>query len=298
MLNTSFKSRLMLERWDSFSQEECEELARTLAKALPVAFRFHKIETCSYNEQQHHIAVFEWAGLPEGYQRGFFALIPGGKATLGYDREHPFLPDEQQLASWVEETQETGMFVGTLDELLDLTMTPLRQVAIEPFLLEMLASPLEPPPVYNKKLGTNGGWNWSANGASYAETLERLSREELRLPTSDEWEYACAAGSRTLFRWGNTTPSLPLSPPGSREAAQWDLHLRENPFGLLIARYPYHWEFCAESGIMRGGDGGTAIHGGTGTFAEWLTLASAFHSEWEDDDICYGAYLRRAFSLF
>jgi hypothetical protein len=28
----------------------------------------------------------------------------------------------------------------------------------------------------------------------------------LRLLTSDEWEYVCGAGSRTLFRWGDFCP--------------------------------------------------------------------------------------------
>jgi hypothetical protein len=78
----------------------------------------------------------------------------------------------------------------------------------------------------------------------------------------------------------------------------WDFHLCQNAFGLFIARDPYRWEFCAERGVMPGGDGGTALSSGFGTFAEWLTLASAFQSlvypERPDKN---GAYLRRAFSL-
>jgi hypothetical protein len=65
---------------------------------------------------------------------------------------------------------------------------------------------------------------------------------------------------------------------------------------LFIARDPYRWEFCAEMGLMRGGDGGNTLHAGAGTFAAWLTLATAFVSQWEGD-ICYGVHLRRVFSL-
>jgi hypothetical protein len=83
---------------------------------------------------------------------------------------------------------------------------------------------------------------------------------------------------------------------GSHKVDEWDLHLRQNAFGLFIARHPYQWEFCAEPGVMRSGDGGTALHAGAGTFAEWLTLASAFRSR-RDHERIFGVYLRRAFSL-
>jgi hypothetical protein len=253
--------------------------------------------TYSLGDQTHHVAVFEWVGAPPGYHQGFFALIPGGQVTLGYDREHPFVPSEQQRESWVEQTQRTGMVSGTLDEFLDVVMTPLRHVSFEPFLMETLATPLEPPPLYDETLGPHGGWRKSSAGITARKTRERLVREGFRFPTSDEWEYACAADSRTLFRWGNTTPPVAIPPLGRQKVAGWDLHLRQNAFGLLIARSPYQWEFCAEPGLMRGGDGGHALHAGVGSFAAWLTLASAFHCRW-DHEVCYGVYLRRVFSLF
>jgi hypothetical protein len=293
-VDESFKELLTLEQWDCFGFSECEAIARDLGRELPASFRFHKIETCSLDDQKHHIAVFEWAGLPKGYHQGFFALIPGGQATLGYDRKHPFVPNKQQQKSWQDETQKTRMFSGTLDEFLDKTMTPLRHVSIEPFLLETLATPLEPPPTYDEEID---GWMKSSERITREKILQRISREGFRFPTSDEWEYACAAGSRTLFRWGKETPAIHIPALGSPKAAEWDLHLRENAFGLLIGRYPYNWEFCAEPGLMRGGDGGTALHAGVGTFAAWLTLASAFYSQW-DHKVCYHAHLRRAFSLF
>ena len=87
-LDPSFKTSLLLDQWDRFELSECEEIAHALDRALPASFRFHKMETCSLSDQNHRVAVFEWAGLPQG----FFALIPGGCATLGYDREHPFVP--------------------------------------------------------------------------------------------------------------------------------------------------------------------------------------------------------------
>src|SRR5260221_12521502 len=133
-LDESFHSVLQLEQWDRFSPAECEEIARELWKVLPAPFRFHKVETCSLGDQQHYVAVFEWAGYPEDHHRGFFALIPGGEITLGYDREHPFVRTEHQQASWEEEKERTGVFNGPLASFLDPFMTPLPHVSLNPFL--------------------------------------------------------------------------------------------------------------------------------------------------------------------
>jgi len=190
------------------------------------------------------------------------------------------------------------MFNGTLDALLDKIMTPLRQVTFQPFLLEVLARPLTPPPTFNETLGPSGGWEHRRTPISYEKTLRQISPQGCRFPTSDEWEYACAAGSRTLFRWGNDTPDCYIPRIGSKDMAQWDAHLRENAFGLFIARNPYYWEFVMEREILRGGDGGTALHAGVGKFAAWLTLASAFYREaYPENTVLSRAYLRRSFSL-
>ena len=296
-LDESFQPSLQLEQWDRFELSACEEIARELWKVLPTPFRFYKVETCSLGDQQHHVAIFEWAGYFDVSHHGFFALIPGAETTLGYDREHPFVPTEHQKESWEEETERTGMFNGTLASFLDQMMTPFRHVRIEPLLLEVLPTPLNPPPVFVPFQGSQKGmWRDSPMPISYEKTLLGISRQGFRYPSSDEWEYACAAGARTLFRWGNLTPGTSMPLLGHHQADEWDLHLRQNAFGLFIARHPYQWEFCAEPGIMRGGDGGTALHAGLGTFAEWLTLASAFHSS-RYHERTYGVYLRRAFSL-
>lgn len=47
-------------------------------------------------------------------------------------------------------------------------------------------------------------------------------------PTSNEWEYACAAGSRSLFRRGNDTPNFPIPRPDTQESRVWGKHLQQN----------------------------------------------------------------------
>ncbi|HZU67116.1 MAG TPA: hypothetical protein VFA09_07545 [Ktedonobacteraceae bacterium] len=294
-IDESLKTLLMRDQWEHFAHSECEQVARDLDRLLPASFHFCKVERCVLGDQQHQVAFFEWEGSPEGYHHAFFAFLPGGEVTLGYDREQPFVPTQEQSKSWSEETE--AMFSLSLETFLDQVMTPLRQVSIQPLLLEVLATPLAPPPIFDEALGASGGWKRTMTPISFEEVLVRISKEGFRFPTSDEWEYACAAGSRALFRWGNATPGY--APPllgKKRKVIGWDLHLRQNAWGLFIARNPAHWEFCMEKGIMRGGDGGQTLHAGAGTFAAWLTLASAFSQIW-NQQIIFDAYLRRAFPL-
>jgi hypothetical protein len=293
-IDESLRALLMRDRWERFTLAECEKVARDLDSLLPVPFHFHKVELCALGDQRHQVALFEWGGPPEGYDHAFFALIPGDEATLGYDRERPFVPNQQQQESWIQETERK--FALSLEAFLDEVMTPLRHVTIQPFLLEVLAMPLAPSPIFDETVGPSGGWTRTMTPISYDETLLRISKQGFRFPTSDEWEYACAAGSRAVFRWGNMTPPHAIPLLGQRKVVGWDMHLRQNAFGLFIARHPYHWEFCAERGTMRGGDGGHTLHTGAGTFAAWLTLASAFYQQWNEGTI-FDAYLRRTFPL-
>ena len=122
-----------------------------------------------------------------------------------------------------------------------------------------------------------------------------------RFPTSDEWEFLCGSGARTLFRWGDHAPCdrypTDISPdeaawrrdwvlsggtlerPGEGFTSGWDFHRRANAFGLSIAEDPYKSELVAEADRTRGGDGGSMICGGAGFFLGWLTLASAYFED-------------------
>jgi hypothetical protein len=133
-----------------------------------------------------------------------------------------------------------------------------------------------------------------ANVWTDLDEVEAMYALGFRPPSSDQWEYACAAGSRTLFRWGNEcrtdfSPERFVSPRAE--------HRRPNAFGLTIASNPQHCEACLESHILRGGDGGVASTSGKGEFYEWLSLATPFvcvnsHELWQGE-----ARFRRTYPL-
>lgn len=103
----------------------------------------------------------------------------------------------------------------------------------------------------------------------------------LRLPGADEWEHACGAGARTLFRRGDECP-LDEAPYGAG-----GIRHEPNAFGLRIAYDSYAAELSNDRGAVHGGDGGTAVCGGYGSLLGWLPLATA-HRNADMAEFAYG----------
>jgi hypothetical protein len=224
-----------------------------------------------------------------------FVFLPGEKVTLGHDRTHPFRPTAEQLESW-QLTVRQGWLSCTLEDYLDTVMSPLREVTLDPFLLQVsLTNPMTPEVLPDGRIKYH-------RSIRFDDVRRIVTTEGFRLPHADEWEYACSAGARTLFRWGNETPSETIPDPEEDDEFEWKEHLRPNAFGLSIAMNPYHWELCGDPAVtIRGGDGGTALHRGVGTFAEWLTLASPFvrkiQNVFLEDGEISGLHFRRLYPL-
>ena len=271
-----------LDEWDTCTKADCEALARDVI--LPQEFRFSHVAECALGGQERYIAFYA------AYDSSF-ALIPGGTATLGYDRFRAFAPTPGQERSW-RKTREDWDAPG-LEQYLDQNLTPLRTVVIQPFLLETIARSNGREPLLDTPLDYTGGY--TARQVTWEEVRVAIAEQGLRLPTSDEWEYACAAGTRTLFRWGDACPITNCCTP---VYGQWGLAEAPNAFGLDIGTNSYNWEFCADPRIWRGGDGGGTACGGYGCFAYWITLASSF---WfrvlESKDGYFGVHVRRACTL-
>ncbi|HTI15105.1 MAG TPA: SUMF1/EgtB/PvdO family nonheme iron enzyme [Dictyobacter sp.] len=294
-----------LEQWDRLSFQECQNVVDTIVGILPPDFQSVKLETCQMGNQQRYMAFFEWHSKNES---SLFVFIPGGNVTIGYDRTHPFLLTPAQLHNFQQETVARGYLSCTLDVFLDRVLTSLRQVIIQPCLLQVHATSSGDIPTKDQRKRKIHSF------ILFDEMRDFVHQQGFRLPTSDEWEYACAAGARTLFRWGNDSPNTYMHLPDMDEDdvpeneqmelnMPWDIHCRPNGFGLFIATNPYHWELCMDADIvLRGGDGGTALHAGAGMFVEWLTLSTFYQRRdihiFKEHGGVHGMFARRLYPLY
>lgn len=288
MRDTQLAEMLTLSRWDQLDSPAQEEAAYAVASRLPEPFRFGGLEHHELGQQHHRVAFFIW-------NEARFALIPGGLATLGY-APGSFFPTEAQLQSWEETRSEfsnIALKFPTIESYLEDVLTPLRQVILQPFLLEVEATG------GIRRIYKDGQLTLKNKPirVTHSQVQGRLAQEGLRFPTSDEWEYACTAGARTLWRWGDNCPMI-YTPRPRPKPVEWDLHLRPNAFGLLIGDQSSDHEFTAELGVFRGGSS-TISSVLPGRFVEWLTLASSFEIKFlRHPDRSYWYRIRRAYSLF
>jgi hypothetical protein len=292
-------SSLTLASWDAMSADERRAVADRIGRNLPPGFESRGIERVEWLGRSRDVAVFAFDGAK-------FVLVPGGDdVTLGFDGR-AFAPTPAQAESFAD-TAEAYDIPDSIQAFVDRCTTPPRRVRIAPFLIEaeaweasVVPAPVDDPAIL-KLADETGGRHQGAVELHVDGQHARLDfdpdgrvvrawrlvyrppevlRADLRavgfrLPTSDEWEYSCGAGARTLFRWGDGSP-CDRYPTDDAASPADDVHRRPNAFGLSIASDPYVTEHVEEVGVARGGDGGAAICGGAGEFLGWLALATAY----------------------
>jgi hypothetical protein len=256
--------------------------------------------------------------------------VPGGQVTVGFDGDR-FEPTAQQQASFADSADEYGVD-GDIRQFTDSVTARLRTVVVPPLLVAVDAveagavavSPDHPDIVRRvdrfrhrprsaaesapgqvewsnaARVILRPDWSveaaWLLGSPSYEGELARLAGLGQRLLTPDEWEHACGAGATTLFRWGDGNPD------GDPWSATTGPHRGPNLFGLHIGQDPYCEERTATRDVVCGGDGGSVVCGGAGSFLSWLTIATAYRdpryaAEVANDDSFATMRLRPAIQL-
>ncbi|MHB9860535.1 hypothetical protein [Streptomyces sp. YIM S03343] len=230
---------LTLDRWRSLDLAAARRVADEAARA--VDGRVTAVETTEHLGAPLHRVRIERGGQE-------FALIPGGRVSLGFDLG-AWEPTPEQTADYAASVEAGFGYGSDLRAHLALLLSPYRSAEVATVLMAVADEHLTEPP---------------------AGTPAVLAARGLRMPSADEWEHACGAGARTLFRWGDDCPMdrVPYDDPTGPQT-------RPNAFGLHIAYDTYRMELTSDTTAVHGGDGGESVCGGYGTLLGWLPLATA-----------------------
>ncbi|MEU9851865.1 hypothetical protein [Streptomyces sp. NPDC047974] len=245
-------AQLSLAQWRSLDLPTARHLAREAAEL--VGGRVTGVETVEHlGAPLHRVRIERDAQA--------FALIPGGRVTLGFDLD-AWRPAPGQEADYAQ-SLEQGLGDGPdLRAHLARVLSPRRSAVLATVLMAVEDEALTEPP---------------------ADMPAALAARGLRMPSPDEWEHACGAGATTLFRWGDECP-LDRVPDDDADGPQQ----QPNAFGLRIAYDTYRAELTCDVTAVHGGDAGESVCGGYGHLLGWLPLATAHRNPYTAEFV-YGA---------
>lgn len=159
--------------------------------------------------------------LKPGDVKMTFCYIPPGTFTMGSQKSDPDRAADETPAHEVKITK--GFWLGKHE----VSQAQWKAVMETNPLAERHASEETHPVTYV---------SWK-DCQAFVEKLNRMGETEFRLPTEAEWEYACRAGTKTRFFWGDETANvdsfawIPGNSGGRLQTHPWGMKL-PNPWGL------------------------------------------------------------------
>lgn len=331
------RHRITTDEWDSALCDVRKRVANDLVRMLPDGFDFTHVSPYQLGGQAHPVAHYRYRGARFVLVPGGKVELGYDPATFSPSDEQAksWRGTVAQKTRFAIQAG-TNPMDPSLENYIRAVSSPHRTVTLQPFLMEVDATeaeteplPLDHPEVLEwAKRYQDDALTWESfydgcgpltisnnrlrvafnrDGPTEAyricwksgdECRQIVKEQGFRLPTADEFEHACRAGSRTLFRWGDRTPP-DFEPNPLLENPPWTRHRLPSAFGVNIAQNPWAYEYVMEPDVVCGGDGGCAVCSGSGTFCSWLTLSSAFRSRsWGSGaNPMPGAHYRRVMPL-
>jgi formylglycine-generating enzyme required for sulfatase activity len=284
-------------QWATASKARQDEIVNALVWQLN---GFEVADAKTYASEQP-IRIFSICEKATGI---VFLLIPGGTFMMGFDetqkqalvelRRQRIEDDEQDVVDIIDDSFINSNF-----------WHPVHPVHLAPFLLARfplrwseaneLISVDESNFLYRDYLNGPPMPNAEVAYLSIEEVEALLQASGHVLPSESQWEYACRAGSTTLFFWGNDLSNLYLVENFNNKAAN---DAASNRFGLV--NMGFHGDICADiwhdnyegapsdgspwlSGNSSNGErvvrgGAAVVYPWQGCY-EWLSMLSAVRSD-------------------
>lgn len=233
-------------QWATASKARQDEIVNTLVSQLN---GFEVADATHYASEQP-IRIFSLRERATGI---VFLLIPGGTLMMGLDESQKQRLRTLRRLLMEDDEQDWEVDIFLDDDFINMDIWhPVHPVHLAPFLLARFPLSWSQASEFISLDESNFLYRDYLDGLRMPNAeVAYLSVEEVEtllqvsghvLPSESQWEYACRAGSTTLFFWGNDLSNLYLVENFDEAAAN---DAASNRFGLV--NMGFHGDICADT---------------------------------------------------